>query len=277
MIQPALKDDAFLETVKSASPEQVNVWWLGQCGLLVGWGNQYLLMDPYLSDSLTRKYAGTEKIHVRVIDRVVAPEKLDFIGVVTSSHNHTDHLDGETLHALARVNTEVRLVVPRANLTVAAERIGWDPMRVDVIDADGPAFQSGPFCIHAIPSAHEFLETDEKGNHKFMGYIIEVAGRVIYHCGDCCLYDGLEERLRRWTIDLAVLPINGRDPRRGVAGNFSGEEAASLAKAVGVGLTLPCHYEMFEFNSVSPQRFIDSANSLGIGYRILQVGEYLSV
>ena len=30
-------------------------------------------------------------------ERVIAPERLDFIDVVTSSHNHTDHLDRDTL------------------------------------------------------------------------------------------------------------------------------------------------------------------------------------
>ena len=46
-----------------------------------------ILIDPYLSDSLTHKYAGTDRPHVRMTERVVAPERLTFIDVVTSSHN----------------------------------------------------------------------------------------------------------------------------------------------------------------------------------------------
>ncbi|MGZ9225209.1 MAG: hypothetical protein ACXW4M_06595 [Anaerolineales bacterium] len=49
------------------------------------------MIDPYLSDSLTKKYAGTNKPHVRMTERVIAPEWLDFVEVVTSSHIHTDH------------------------------------------------------------------------------------------------------------------------------------------------------------------------------------------
>lgn len=274
MIQPFKQDEDFLLEVRSASPDRVSIWWLGQSGILIGWNHQYLMMDPYLSDSLTRKYAGTDKPHVRLVERVIAPERLNFINAVTSSHNHTDHLDGETLRALARVNPALRLIVPRANQALAAERIGWDPARLDLADADGASLQVGDFRVWTIPAAHEALDQDEMGNHKFVGYIVEVAGSVIYHSGDCCWYEGLEERLRRWKIDLAVLPINGRDPRRGVAGNFNGEEAATLANAAGIVRVIPCHFEMFQFNSVSPQGFIDAAANLGVPYVFLKVGEH---
>ena len=45
-----------------------------------------MLFDPYLSDSLTAKYADTDKPHVRITERVIDPESLDFIDVATSSH-----------------------------------------------------------------------------------------------------------------------------------------------------------------------------------------------
>ena len=63
-----------------------------------------LLLDPYLSDSLTDKYAQTDKPHAGMTERVVAPERLNFIDVATSSHNHTDHLDPDTLGPLLKAN-----------------------------------------------------------------------------------------------------------------------------------------------------------------------------
>src|SRR5512138_2201651 len=106
MIKPVLQDDAFLDDVRRAKndPDQLHLWWLGQSGYLVQWQGQHLLLDPYLSDSLTKKYASTDKPHVRMTERVIAPEQLNFIDVVTSSHNHTDHLDGETLIPLLQAN-----------------------------------------------------------------------------------------------------------------------------------------------------------------------------
>src|SRR6266545_8029748 len=104
MIKPTQQDDAFLEDVERArsEPEDLHLWWLGQSGFLVQWQGRHLLFDPYLSDSLTHKYAGTDQPHVRMTERVVAPERLNFVHVVTSSHNHSDHLDGETLVPLLR-------------------------------------------------------------------------------------------------------------------------------------------------------------------------------
>src|SRR4051812_33269774 len=105
MIEPLLKDDAFLADVAACRDdhsETLHLWWLGQSGFLMQCHGRHVLFDPYLSDSLTRKYAGTDKPHVRISERVVAPERLDFIDVVTSTHGHTDHLDGETLTPICR-------------------------------------------------------------------------------------------------------------------------------------------------------------------------------
>ena len=87
------------------------------------------------------------------------------------------------------------------------------------------------------------------------------------------LYDGMTKILKRWNIDVALLPINGRDPARGVAGNLSGDEAAQLAKNTGAKLVIPCHYDMFEFNTISPDGFIEAAKKLGQPYQVLQNGE----
>jgi L-ascorbate metabolism protein UlaG (beta-lactamase superfamily) len=275
MIKPLLQNEAFLEDVLRAKtdPEHLHLWWLGQSGYLIQWQGHHLLIDPYLSDSLTKKYAGTNKPHVRMTERVIAPERLDFVEVVTSSHNHTDHLDGETLIPLWKANPNLTVIVPRANVSFAAERLQVPPDRLTPIRADGEAIRMGPFAFYAIPSAHETLEQDENGDHRFIGLVIQVGKWTIYHSGDCVPYEGLVERLRNWNIDLALLPINGRDPRRGVAGNFNGEEAAALAKEIGAALVIPCHYEMFEFNTVSPEEFVKAAQRIGQKYRLLRCGE----
>lgn len=277
MLKPLLQDDEFLLDVHTASPNEIHLWWLGQSGYLVKYAGSHLLIDPYLSDSLTHKYAGTDKPHVRMTERVIPPERLDFIDVVTSSHNHTDHLDSETLIPLMTQNPNLMLIIPRANLTFAAERLNVPPERLTPISTDNDSISIGPFTFQAIPSAHESLETNENGDHKFIGYLISVGGRTIYHSGDACLYDGLIERLMKWKIDLALLPINGRDPKRGVAGNYSASEAVQLANAIHAGLVVPCHYGMFEFNSVSPDEFIRLAQTYHVPYQVLTGGEKLSL
>ncbi len=279
MIKPVLQDDVFLEDVSRAkqNSSQLHLWWLGQSGFLIQWQGRHLLVDPYLSDSLTKKYAGTNKPHIRMTERVIAPERLDFVDVVTSSHNHTDHLDGETLISLWSVNPNLRMIVSQANVGFAAQRLQVSPERLTPIRADGEPIHISPFTFHAIPSAHETLEQNENSDHRFIGLIIQAGQWTIYHSGDCVLYDGLVERLKNSKIDIALLPINGRDPVRGVAGNFTAEEAAHLGTQIGAGLVIPCHYEMFEFNSVAPDGFINAAEKLGQKYRQMKCGDRLDL
>ncbi len=278
MIEPFLKDEAFLEDVALASGdrEKIHLWWLGQSGFLMMWQGSALLLDPYLSDSLTRKYAGTNKPHVRMTGRVIAPEKLDFIHVVTSSHNHTDHLDGETLIPLLNANPGMTILVPEANRDFAANRLQVPPDRLTGIFCGTP-LQIGAFTFHAIPSAHEQLEVDANGHHRFIGLVVEAGQRKIYHSGDTIRFEGMETWLRPWHVDIGLLPINGRDEKRGVPGNLSGPEAVRLAQDSGIQLIIPCHYDMFEFNTASPEAFIQSAQQSGQAYQVLRCGQHFSL
>jgi L-ascorbate metabolism protein UlaG (beta-lactamase superfamily) len=279
MIKPVLQNEVFLEDVTRARnrSEQLHLWWLGQSGFLIQWQGYHLLLDPYLSDSLTKKYSGTNKPHIRMTERIIAPELLDFVDVVTSSHNHTDHLDGETLIPLMGANPNLTLIVPRANIGFAADRLQVSASRLLPIRVDDAPLMVGPFSFESLPSAHESIEQDEHADHHFTGLIVKAGKWTIYHSGDCIPYDGLGEHLQNWKIDIALLPINGRDPARGVAGNFSGEEAAQLGKQIHTGLVVPCHYEMFEFNTASPEGFRMEAEKIGQKNRILKCGERLDL
>ena len=266
-------DDEFLADVAAARavPEQLHLWWLGQSGFLVQWQGRHLLLDPYLSDALTKKYAATDRPHTRMTERVVAPERLNFIDAVTSSHNHTDHLDADTLRPLLRVNPNIELVVPEANRAFVTERLQVPVEFPRGLDA-GEFLQTGVFKIHAVPAAHNTLERDAQGRHKFLGYVIEGGPWKIYHSGDTLRYDGMVEGLRRFEIDVALLPINGDRPERKVAGNLNGREAATLAKEIGARMVIPCHYEMFEFNTSSTEEFVATAEKLEQPSRVLRAG-----
>jgi L-ascorbate metabolism protein UlaG (beta-lactamase superfamily) len=271
-------NDEFLDDIAQAKNDQdhLHVWWLGQSGFLVQWLGYHLLMDPYLSDSLTKKYANTDKPHIRMTERVIAPERLNFIDVVTSSHNHTDHLDGETITPLLNTNPGLVVMVSQANLEFSAQRLQVLPHRLTAITPQQPV-QTGPFTFHAVPSAHEVLEADELGNPKYIGLVVKAGPWTLYHSGDTVRYAGMDEQLRQWQIDLAMLPINGRDPRRGVAGNLSGAEAAQLAFDSKVRLVIPCHYQMFQFNSATPEEFIQTAQQLSQAYHVLGCGQRFSL
>jgi L-ascorbate metabolism protein UlaG (beta-lactamase superfamily) len=272
---PAIKkDEALVAEMDSLLQVQngFNLWWLGQSGYLLQWQGKRLLLDPYLSDSLTEKYAATDKPHVRMSERVISPELLKNILIVSSSHNHTDHLDKETLVPVLKNNPGITMIIPEANRDFVAGRLGCSrdfPVGLN----DNESVSIDGFRFHGIPAKHNELERDAAGNCKYMGYVIGFGKYHIYHSGDTLLFDGMEELLKPFHLDLALLPINGNKPERKVAGNLDCQEAVTLAKAISAELIIPGHYDMFEFNTADPQDFAREAKKIDQSYKILAGGE----
>ncbi len=281
LVKPVLSNDEFLADVKASSQtaDEFHLWWLGQSGFLLQWNGRHLLFDPYLSDSLTKKYAATDKPHVRMTEIVVDPARLDFIDVATSTHNHTDHLDHETLLPLMAANPNLKLVIPEANRAFAADRLKCDAAWLVGSD-DGETVQLGDFEITGLAAAHEEIEFDEEGRCTHLGYIVRFGNFTIYHAGDNKGFDGMAEELLAAAdgrkIDVALLPINGRKAERRVPGNFWGHEAAQFAKAINAKLAIPMHFEMFQFNTETPDEFVATCEQLNQPFRVLKCGERFS-
>jgi L-ascorbate metabolism protein UlaG (beta-lactamase superfamily) len=162
--------------------------------------------------------------------------------------------------------------VPEANRAFAAERLGVAPERLLGCD-DGAAVEAGGFTFHGVPAAHDLLEQDERGRYRCLGYVVAFGPHAIFHAGDTQRYEGMVERLRARRLDAALLPINGRKPERRVPGNLWGREAAALARDAGARVAIPMHYDMFTFNTESPDEFVAECDKLRQPCRILQCGE----
>jgi L-ascorbate metabolism protein UlaG (beta-lactamase superfamily) len=280
VIRPLKAGDALLDDVGEAGPHALNLWWLGQSGFLIAWRGRHALLDPYLSDSLTRKYAGTDKPHERMTELVVDPARLGFVDVVTASHGHTDHLDPDTLRALVAARPGLEIVAPEAHRDLAAERAGVGRERPLGLD-DGETVGAGGFAFTAVPAAHEAIDRDEEGRMLHLGYVVRCGPFALYHAGDTIPYAGMAERVRAAAgaggVDVALLPINGRRAERRVTGNLWGDEAAALAHAIGARLAVPMHFEQFAFNTEPPDAFVDACARLRQPQRVLRAGERLTV
>ena len=277
-LKPArIKDENLLAEVEQYMDDKkkFHLWWLGQSGYLLLWKGQKILIDPYLTDSLTKKYADTKKPHIRVSERVIDPSLLKNISIVTSSHNHTDHLDKETLIPLIKNNPGIKFIIPEANRDFVSDRIEM-PKEFPVGLNDGKTISFGEFSFHGIPAKHNEIERDDNGNCKCMGYIIRFGDWSIYHSGDTLWFDDMEKLLKPFHVDVAILPINGNDPSRGVAGNLDVEEAARLGKTIGAGVVIPCHYDLFAFNTADPKDFEIEAKKIGQAYQVLELGGHFS-
>ena len=277
MIRAFKKDEELLKDIQAMNPStnEVTLWWLGQSGYLIQYKDKRILIDPYLSDSLTIKYHNTDKPHVRISERVIDPSILPTIDFITSSHNHTDHLDAASINPVLKNSPRCKLIVPEANRSFVADRLKIDPDYPIGLNA-GESFEENDISFHAIPSAHNELDKNEKGQYLYLGYIIRLGSFTIYHSGDTLYYEGMEKWIIPFNPSIALLPINGNDPSRRVAGNLNTTEAVTLGKKCNIPVVIPCHYDLFGFNTADVNEFIAEAKKSSQGYCVLELGGRIS-
>lgn len=229
--------------------------WLGQAGFVLRIGASVILIDPYLSDSLAVKYRGTRFPHVRMMQAPIDPDLFPRVDLVVCTHRHGDHMDPGTLPVLAADHPECLFVVPAAEQD-HAEALRLPKARLVFADA-GRALRplaEVDLVLHPVPAAHEQLEQDAQGHHRFLGYGIEADGVRLYHSGDCIPYPGLIETVRALAPEIALLPVNGRDTERAAAripGNFTLNEAIALCVEAKIPTLIPHHFGLFAFNTAS--------------------------
>jgi L-ascorbate 6-phosphate lactonase len=230
--------------------------WLGQAGFLIEIEGLRFLIDPFLSEHEARLFPPPPAEPLA--------ERIDWLLV---THEHLDHLDVDFVPILARRSPEATVVLPtpivdQATRLHPALRVkGVQP--ADVVDLS-PTVQ-----LHVVPAWHGVEMADaysqgrgEDGLVRFVGYVIRAPGISIYHSGDTLVTDELREALAGHAIDVALLPVNGRDYYRegiGLIGNMDDREAVRLAQELGVRVLVPMHWDLFNGNTVRPGNAVDEA------------------
>lgn len=240
--------------------EEVRLFWLGQAGFVIDGAGRRVVIDPYLSDSLAEKYRGRTFDHVRMMPAPVRPDQIAHIDLVLSTHAHSDHLDPGTLPDLLAANPTARLIGPEASRAITLERARIDAERFIGLDA-GQAFDLPNLRLTAVRAAHEALETDSAGRHRFLGYGITLGDTTIFHSGDTIPFDGQVAEVAALNASVALLPVNGRRPdltAAGIAGNLTMTEAIALIEAAGIPALIAHHFGMFAFNT-APRAEIERA------------------
>ena len=241
-----LQGTALFQDVQTCDDEAA-FWWLGQHSFIVKLGSVRLLIDPFLTEMADRN-----------VPPLFAPEDAaGIIDLVLCTHDHLDHIDPAAIPGLA-AHTDARFVAPRAH-TERMRSLDVPADRLTLLDDEESGTLHG-LTIHAIKGAHETFAPTADGFFPFLGYILEGAGKVVYHAGDTLWWDGLQARLAPWTFDVAMVPINGRDAERyanDIMGNMTYQEAVDLLGGLNVTLSVPTHYDMFDFNGEDPDRFAD--------------------
>lgn len=236
--------------------DRVALFYTGQVGFIFKFRGKYILIDGYLSDIIDRNNNFAPG-WVRRYPSPITGAELDFIDYVFCTHDHTDHADPVTLGEIARVNSKARFFCSEAiKSEVSAYLCGRSAVGVA---ADKAIDLGCGIAVTPIPAAHEVLHKDKDGNYKELGFIFDFGGKKVCHTGDCCMYDGLTERVR--DSDILMTPVNGRDyfrNREDIIGCFDSYEAVHLAKAAGAKMLVPMHFDMYEANSLNPAQFVDT-------------------
>lgn len=232
---------------------QIGLTWIGHASFLVQSQGTNLLVDPNWAKWL------------KVIKRIRKPgleiNDLPSIDIVLVTHAHFDHLDRRTLRKVAEgqpiiVPFEVGNLVQGLGFHSVHELDYWNQ------------FSSGPVRITLTPCHHWGARMLHDSHRGFGGYIIEMNGRTIYHCGDTAYFDGFKEIGKRFAIDIALLPIGAYDPPSGRDVHMNPEEALQAFQDLGAKQMVPMHYGSFRLSFEPPdeplERLLAAAKKRGI-------------
>ena len=256
------------------TPQQVALFYLGQEGFLFKYREHYYLIDPYLSDYVDKNCCTEFVKWTRNYAPPIHPELLDFVDYVLCTHDHYDHADPETLHAISRYNTKAKFIVPEP---IKNTFLSYGISSNRIIGAiAGEKLSLGNCEVLPVPAAHEELHPDEQGNYKELGYKLTFGQLSVFHAGDCCIYEGLSHYIKN--TDVLMVPINGRSYyklQNNIIGNMTAEEAILLAREIQTRLLIPMHYDLYDINGLNPAQFVDCLYQTNPkqAFHIFSVGE----
>lgn len=214
---------ALIEEIDRTITPSPTLWWLGQSGFIVRFATITFYVDLWLSARPDRRMAAPlEAREITNADMILA--------------THRGHLDATAVIEMMEASKRAKVVLPKSAAD-EAHAAGISFARMTTTDADLRIeyFKDNLYGrVYAVPSAHPQLDYTPAGGYPYLGYLIRFGRWTIYHAGDCAPYEGIVDRLRPFSINVALLPVGGK--------NFSVGEAAQLAADIGATWVVPMHY-----------------------------------
>ncbi len=219
------------------------VTWLGHATVLIQLAGVNILTDPHFSDRASPfSFIGPR----RRVPLVATLDKLPRIDLVVISHNHYDHLDEQTVLALAaQQGGPPQFLVPLGvdewfgDLGVTSVRAmdWWDKSRI------------GPVEIDFVPVQHWSARSlTDRNKTLWGGYVIRGADTSVFFAGDTGYSRDFAQIAARYGgFDLALLPVGAYEPRWFMKQqHVNPDEAVQVHLDINARQTVGIHWGTFE-------------------------------
>lgn len=216
----------------------LRVTWFGHSTLLVEMEGKRVLFDPIWSERCSpSSFVGPKRFHAPPLPLAQLPP----IDVVAISHDHYDHLDYETIVALAR--REPTFVVP---LGVGAHLEYWGVSgdRVRELDWWEETSVRGLRLV-ATPARHFSGRGLGADRTLWAGWAVIGAERRVYYSGDTAMFEGfarIGEKLG--PFDVTMIEAGAYDALWADV-HLGPEQAVEAHRAVRGRLMIPVHWGTF--------------------------------
>ena len=256
-----------------------SVTWVAHATVLVQMGGLNILTDPHFSE---RAFAVQWMGPRRRVPLSVQLSELPRIDVVVISHSHYDHLDEQTVRALAaQPGGAPQFLVPLGIERWLAEKgipgaramDWWDQTRIGEVD------------LHFVPAQHWSARSPFDRNRTLWGgWVLQSKGFSFYFAGDTGYSkDFIDIGARFGGFDVSAIPVGAYAPRWFMKEqHVDPEEAAQIHLDVRSRLSIGIHWGSFELTDEPLDAPIgDLANArrkLNIdehAFRLLQHGQTL--
>ena len=218
-----------VEVLRRPPLEGLRLTWLGHASWLVQGAGTSVLIDPVLGPRIS------------IVTRNAGPglrvDQLPRIDASLVTHNHYDHLDLPTLHAVGA--PVVAGLGTRATLKglPCTELAWWDRMNV------------GGLTVSFVPGQHWSRRGLGDINEALWGgFVVETGDACVYHAGDTAYFSGFQDIGRRFPgLDAALLPIGAYDPEWFMRSQHMNPGDATQAFVdLGARLLVPMHWGTFK-------------------------------